>query len=394
MQKPSLTVILGAGFSRPAGLPLASDIKKRFDRDQRQNLLRFGSGEWMWKDEKSEIDINNGKMNTDSSVYGYILNEVIKKYKLEHSVFIDYEHFYQWIQDIVRDKRLKEYIYQKAKDSFLQDHPNFMEFVPEYDGDIHPFLYRFKNDSDLSNILEIINYLIADLISIKKPQFLESLSNYEVFVNYLRKFEEVDIFSLNHDLLLENILQYFGSQYSRGFTKEKSEIRFQDNDAPIAVFKNLFDKPVRLYKLHGSIDYYRFEHYVQGDKPYLQYTGNYNYFTTNNYKEKHFAVRVNPENGKLLQETNFNVVPKFITGTNKTEIIKNDLMYTELFNRFELCVSKAENILISGYSYRDKHINKELEKRNDVNVINQNPFNRYPFSCRHSFNIPSLKDLK
>jgi len=37
--KNNLVVILGAGFSRPVGLPLANEIKERFDRDQKDKLL-------------------------------------------------------------------------------------------------------------------------------------------------------------------------------------------------------------------------------------------------------------------------------------------------------------------------------------------------------------------
>lgn len=126
---------------------------------------------------------------------------------------------------------------------------------------------------------------------------------------------------------------------------------------------------------------------------YLEPTGDYNYFTTTNYREKHWAVRVNPKTGEVLQNLNSDIVPKFITGTDKAEIIKNDLMYSRMFNRFEECIAEVDKILISGYSFGDEHINEELKKRNNFHVVNQNPGSKYPFEASKVIQIESLKQL-
>ncbi len=392
--KNKLAVILGAGFSRPMGLPLANDIKERFDRNQKGKLLNFSSSEWMWVDGKSDIDKHNGSICPESKVYPYILNEVIDKYKVENGIFENYELFYQWVNDISKNKVLKEEIYKKAKSNFISDYPSIKNYIPKYEGDTHPLLFRFKNDSDLSNITNIINYLIADLLRFSQAQFKSSLFEYESFFGYINKFHEVDIFTLNHDLLLENLCKAYGTAYSRGFTKQNSEIHYQDGGTPIAVFKDAFDKPIRIHKLHGSLDFYRFAHFVQREKIHLEPTGEYNYFTTANYREKHFAIRVNPETGETLQDLNSDIIPKFITGTDKTKIIENDIMYSVLFERFEKCITNTENVFISGYSFGDNHINNEFKKRNDLKIINQNPGCEYPFEADNILNIKFLSDLK
>ena len=390
----NLAVILGAGFSRPIGLPLANDIRERFDRDQRKKLLLFGSSEWMWVDGKRDVDKHNGSINPNNTVYSYILNEAIKKYKSEKGSFDNYELFYQWIHDISFNYDVKGQIYENAKSELLNDYPIIEDFKPTCEGDTSPYLYCFKNDSSLSKLSSIVNYLIADLLSFNDSQFNISFRKYEQFITYIRGFEEVDIFTLNHDLLLEKLCKAYGAKYSRGFTKQDSEIHYQDEGTPIAVFKGAFDKPIRIHKLHGSLDFYRFEHYTQGQKPYLEPTGEYNYFTTTNYREKHFAIRVNPVTGETLQNLNSDIVPKFITGTDKTKIIENDLMYSVLFRRFEKCIAGADHVLISGYSYGDEHINNELKKREDFEVINQNPGCKYPFEASSTSNIKFLTDLK
>ncbi|MGB3150836.1 MAG: hypothetical protein WBB27_09245 [Maribacter sp.] len=386
-----LVVIIGAGFSRPVGLPLGNDIKERFDRDQREKLLNFSSGEWMWEDGKSKTDLHNGKIHNDWLTYSYVLNELIQSYKEEKGTFENYELFYQFIIDNKSDKQLFENIYGKAKTKILEDYPSVGEFEPQYDGDVSPYLYRLSNDTGLKNIVDIINYLIGDLLGFSEAQFSNAIGEYEQFIEFINQYKEVEIFTLNHDLLLERLLDAFGIDYTRGFTIEESEIHYESE--PLPVFRNNFDAPVRINKLHGSLDFFRFEHYEEQGKPYLQPTGKYNYFTTMEYRAKHNAVRINPTSGEVAQDMNFDVVPKFITGTDKSEIIRNDIMYAQLFSRFEEVVSHANKILITGYSYRDVHINQELQKRSDLNIINQNPSSEYPFEANTLSHINSLMNL-
>ena len=87
-----LVVLLGAGFSFPAGMPLANDIRERFDRDQKGKLLLQSSSEWMWIDNKDDATINNGRLNYDSLGYSYIINEIVKEYNDS----ITHYPFYIW----------------------------------------------------------------------------------------------------------------------------------------------------------------------------------------------------------------------------------------------------------------------------------------------------------
>ncbi len=61
----SLTVIIGAGFSFNAGLPLGNDIKAKFDRSLRDKLLKASSSEWYWVEGQSEATVHNGRLNMD-----------------------------------------------------------------------------------------------------------------------------------------------------------------------------------------------------------------------------------------------------------------------------------------------------------------------------------------
>ena len=44
-------------------------------------------------------------------------------------------------------------------------------------------------------------------------------------------------------------------------------------------------------------------------------------------------------------------------------------MYSQLFNNFEKAINVATQVLVSGYSYSDEHINDELKKREDIKPV-------------------------
>lgn len=81
----SLNILVGAGFSYYAGLPLAKDIQSKFDRSLSNQLLRFGSSEWAWVETQDQAMQHNGRIGADAIEYGFILEEIIKDYKYNNS---------------------------------------------------------------------------------------------------------------------------------------------------------------------------------------------------------------------------------------------------------------------------------------------------------------------
>lgn len=368
-----LTVILGAGFSANAGMPLASTIATRFNRDQREKLLKASSGEWLWIDDKSETDIHNASLNFDRIVYSYVLNEIVIRYKKEHNNINNYEDFYQFIIDNYKNKEWVQNVFDEAKKDLIDDKP----FLLEEEYKLHLFIFDTKQ---FSIINEIINYLIADFL-VNIPKNDEELKEiYLPFINYIKEFDEVHIFTLNHDLLLEKVLDLFDISYSNGFTTENSPILH--NDIEIPYFNNKFEEKVRIYKLHGSIDYYQFHH--------LDQTGP-TYFQTRNYYTKHDAVRIDPISKKVIQDFSIDITPKFITGTDKVERIMNDSLFKDLYQKFEDVIETTSDIFISGYSFSDEHINEKLSSKN-FNYINHARTKKYPFKGTGK-NITSFDEI-
>lgn len=235
-----LTVILGAGFSAVAGMPIGNEITGYFNRDLKEKFLNFSSSEWAWTDNKSHSELNNGKLSFDWLAYSYVFNELVKSYKVKKGTFINYEDFYQFIIDNTNDKKWVSDLFQKAKKDLLSDRV----YLTEDNGYNSNYLFAFDKEQ-FSKIQDILNYLINDLLWKIPVDKDELIKIYNPFINYLQAFDEVDIFTLNHDLLLERLLNLFGIEYSKGFNTENSSIKHNDKNLP--VFKGQFNKRVRIY---------------------------------------------------------------------------------------------------------------------------------------------------
>ncbi|SHF05123.1 SIR2-like domain-containing protein [Psychroflexus salarius] len=381
-----LTVILGAGFSANAEMPTASSIADRFDRDLREKLLSASSSEWFWIDDKDETFIHNGRLNYDYIAYSYVFNELVKSYVTKRGSFVYYEDFYQYIIDNFANSDWVEKLFEKSKKSLLTDKPFFLEKKhKEY---YKNYLFAFDH-KQFHKVSAILNYLIGDILSVIPKTDAEIKEIYKGFVEFISQFEALDIFTLNHDLLLERVFDLNGLKYSKGFNIENSPISHNDKSVPF--FNNNFNEKIKIHKLHGSLDFFQFRHYEQIGMT-LRPTDNYDYYMTSDYYTKHNSIRINPNTKKILQNYNYDIVPKFITGTKKLDTIGNDILFKKLFQNFSEVMIRSDKLFISGYSFKDEHLNEKLKSK-EFKYVNQNPFEKYPFEGNGK-NIKNLDELK
>lgn len=382
-----LTVLLGAGFSANVGMPLSNKIADYFNRDLKDKLLCFPSSEWAWIDNKSDANINNGSLSVEKFAYSYVFNEIVKQYLNENGAISNYENFYQYIIDISESQEILELFFDKAKAELIIDKPYLDEHNENYDMYYDIYLLPFTS-KQYHKLSQIINYLIADILSIYVPDNI-LLEVYSDFVKYINKFDQIEIFTLNHDIILERLLNINGLEYSRGFTKENSPI--VANDKALEFYTGSFDRRIKIYKLHGSLDLYRFNHHVFNGYSWRP-NGSYDYYLTTQYYDKHSTQRLNPNTGEIVQDMNFDIVPKFITGTDKSKIIANDRMYKEMFEIYEKVISETDNLFVSGYSFNDEHINDSLKKNTTLTFLNHRKSKNYPFAGKGR-NITYFEEL-
>jgi hypothetical protein len=381
------TFLLGAGFSFHAGLPMVNDITNYFTPPFAENLLKFSSGEWKWTHFASQTDLHNGSLGVDRIPIGYYLEFLVEKY-LENNSNFNYEEFYQWFLDIKNwDTKVKEWNKEVNR-----------KIIAKYGNDIYDGYLINDIFSYYSKIHDCFIHLMDDLLYVRKP-WDEIKILYENFITSPSK-SACNYITLNHDMLLERLFFENEIRYSDGFSSYGSNL-MNEKKEKIKVFSNDFSIGVKLIKLHGSIDLYKYLHYNE-EGARLEYLNDYTYFKTNDYYEKHFAIRIDIETGQVVQTLHSNIIPQFITGADKSNRILNDKFFKILYKEAENEMVSSDTLIIIGYSFSDKHINsiiiKGINEGTVKNIIVVNPnrtlvlpleFNKIEFN-----QINDIRDLK
>lgn len=367
--------ILGAGFSRNAGIPVVSEISERFIANPlTDNVLQFTSGEWKWREWASGTDRHNGTLGGLRVPVCMVMDELIAGYLIEiNSDELQYEAFYGYLKDIVRDGTRYQTALDSAKKRFIEQygyHTENFDHIPIVEFDSFFF------------------HLIADLLYLHIPtdQYIE---RYAPFVEILKRHGfQADIFSLNHDLLVECVFEHFGVPFSNGFSTAGSNL-FGDDGSVISVYTESFGENVRLQKLHGGLDVYRYDYLKDGNR----HLG-YDYFSTANYYKKQVANHI--VGSTVIQNFTSDIKPQFITGTNKFAVIHADKMYLSLHHRFINTLENLSELFIVGYSYGDDYINEIIEKsiENIKLIVNVNPKDKFRFSHKNVCELSSIEGLR
>lgn len=370
-----VSFILGAGFSRNAGLPLVNEIWNKLTlEDLEEQILHFNSSEWKWKDTANEAEQNNGRLTTERIPIGYFLKSALTKFKeLTEPEKHNYEEFYQWLLDIDILGEVWKELKEKTK-----------EYInTEFDENA----YVSRQPISLRDVIFCFIHLIDDLLWPSKP-FDEYAQLYDPYLDVIQQSERASIYTLNHDHILETLLEQRGIPYSDGFSNVNSPLRSPEDKEPIKVFCNTFNEKVRLIKLHGSIDQYKYHYLGDTDK-----AGQIDYFKTLDYYAKHRAEYVD-EQGIVQQNVTTAIEPQFITGRNKLNLIQSDSLYSALYSDFQRELPGSDLLVINGYSYLDPHVNDVIESSKDSIgcIININPGADFPFVHPNVKNINPLEE--
>lgn len=176
------------------------------------------------------------------------------------------------------------------------------------------------------------------------------------------KIDRLDICTLNHDLLIERTLQAAKSRYADGFGERDGDIRWFAPDS--------YDDPsfkVRLYKLHGSINLWRFE----------RERGKRASFTYGLVPDNQSILNCKATSGERVSEVDAR--PTFLTGTYNKMLDYRYGVFAYVHNRFFQLLREHDLIVMSGYGWNDRGINGWLSEwfwtspRNRVILLHRSP---------------------
>lgn len=203
---------------------------------------------------------------------------------------------------------------------------------------------------------QAVNFIadvVAEMLS-REPSRLDHLDIiWEAASDH--RFEEVNLFSLNHDRLLENVLISRRVAVVDGFDEEDSLGIRKWNPALFDCWRAHTPNPaVRLFKLHGSIDWRRF-------RPREALVGE---AASNPWREEYVGIRSNPalartkdEHGRSHEERDRAL---FLAGTFNKMLAYLNHVFLELHYRLHRTLAETTRLVVCGYGFGDKGINNRI----------------------------------
>jgi hypothetical protein len=151
----------------------------------------------------------------------------------------------------------------------------------------------------------------------------------------------LDVFTLNHDVLLETALGSAEIPFSDGFGDWEGDLRYFDASQYAQEIKR------RIYKLHGSINWWRFP------------PGN------GGRKNPRYAVAKNMVNWAVKNELGYLVSasqgePILLAGTYNKISTYGTGIFAELHHLFHNALLQHDTIVMSGYGWNDSALNVRL----------------------------------
>ena len=318
--------LFGSYISTLAGLPPTQGLTETVLKGE--NIKRYTSGHY----DKTNITKYHDKCVQQIIRFLKILNKEIDSYYMETSVKNpNYEDIYYLIQQI-EDALTGEF-----------DNPGIQPLIDKL---IETnFIINNANSHDTSKqflkrlTTETLNY-IKDIVWVKLLEKPGDISHLNIIKDAISDDEllNVDIYTLNHDKILENFLS---DKFIDGFEEEDKEIKGLRFWNPY-LFENKSVK-TRVFKLHGSVDWFAFR--PEG---------------TESWNER-YAIRTNNNPG-IWHTNHLDVVlgerrPIFLIGTYNKMLNYIGGIYLDIYCYFYKAIRDSKKLVISGYSFGDKGIN-------------------------------------
>ncbi len=322
----NICFLLGSGISLPAGFPGTKEITKFiFDCEE---CYRHTGGTYMFSSCPSLPEVHTEPVSIIKEYLSFLKEEIFQYYKSKKVV--NYEDLFYMASQIA-DAQSKEYdnpAIQSLLDKILSK-----GFLDSWE----------KMGSKGHGLFKEARHYIID--AVRKKLFLplpKDTAYLNLFADAVRdkRVNTLDVFSLNHDLLLEQYFMRNKIGIIDGFTPLKNDVRYWK-----ASLYEENESKLRLYKLHGSIDWCRVR---REDNP--------------SYSQQ-IVIATDPDYAKDKKGNYLTLLDErsFLIGTfNKMlEYTATDIFF-QLFCIFRQHLHASSRLIVSGYSFGDKGINSVL----------------------------------
>lgn len=224
-----------------------------------------------------------------------------------------------------------------------------------------------------SNIEAIYNQMVSSLLKDgdnrlwydNMPNHIGKIDEYDGFLNLLKTWRQdsvIHVHTLNHDMLFEsfNRTDYISGEICDGFEEIGSDyygnLRTRDNRTyrvRLERFTGTYNRNIRLYKLHGSLDYVLYHRTAEDGISFIP-----DKYVKTRYGIGYDDLLRDTHTGDTYEQYPFAYHANYLTGTSsKIRKYEDPFLFKPLFESFKWNLQNSELLIIIGYGCKDKGIN-------------------------------------
>ncbi|TKJ42525.1 hypothetical protein CEE37_02225 [candidate division LCP-89 bacterium B3_LCP] len=338
-----IALFLGSGVSKETGLPMSDGITKSLLYDD-------------WHNYTGSIYMPGPPPDVTFRMRNCV--PLIQKYLRFLKDYSD-RYYTQWNRSEANYEDLFFLTKQVQDEGIETENPAIASFYNEIKKELD-FWCKGKTQQqinikrisfDACNFIQ--NVIHSKLYTSIEPKGMQLISDLvDLSVNY--KISSLDIFTLNHDLLIEKLLTKNKIWFKDGFERSENPIRYFKRNWRL-------DTPerVRLIKLHGSINWFRIKQYE--DNLWNENIWDKDVFHTDKYCSYRNIDQIEFRRHLPNNETS-HLIPELITGTDNKHLSYTFGLISEMHRRFHDSLKSTKKIIMSGYGWNDRGINARLRE--------------------------------
>lgn len=348
-ERSSVSFLLGAGFSAPLGYPIGNAVNNALLNFHEEQVDFSPCGTLSSTTDDNMPSFYVGGYRNDYQKAFDFCKRLINEYTVINRVF-DYEQFY----DFIKSQQIYDEQWVRIVNDLVTADCSYRHLVFLIPTIYNQMVAHLIKDSDGNSWYDNTPFIIG------KHKHYDGLLSY---ISKIKKTHIVNIHTLNHDMVFESLqrTEYINGDLSDGFDEYGSnyfgnlKIEERNYHCRLERYKGRYNTPIRLYKLHGSLDYVLF---YRRDKDGIMMPDNY-------VKIKYGIGPGNIFRGvgskMRYEDSPFEYHADFLTGTtSKIRRYSEPILFKKLFKSFRANLRKSEKIIIIGYGFKDEEINKML----------------------------------
>lgn len=317
--KKNIAFLFGAGVSIPSKIKKTSEITNFILEGK--NIVRSSAESYFLDNpERHNWSIYSDAPKRVQSFLKVLRSEFVENLNNERD--INYEDIFYLLDFINRNH------YKPNGNPFLKY--ILKDFQPKIKNLLEPLDKELNIEFNYDQLLNETNIYIKDLVTIILSQKVKSFDGLKILSEYILENPDlsINIFTLNHDTVIEQFFESKKINYNDGFEKYDDDFCFWKPE--------LFDRRnrINLYKIHGSVNWHFFDEYSWADRRICKVSPQ--------------VFWREPKRSVLLIGTD-NKLYEYIRGA-----------FLELYYRFYKNLLHTNFLIVSGYSFGDAAINEKL----------------------------------